>query len=156
NHGIGTTNTSSWDDMVFLASDPDGKTIIANLGTFRHTGVLARDGSYDRTVNVTLPNGLTGTFYAVVTTGGPLEVIYTDKNRGTSGAFDVTLTPPPDLTVTDIAAPTTALAGSRIDLSWTVRNEGPGDASGQWVDRIVLRQVDNPLNTILLGSFTFN
>src|SRR5262249_3911268 len=40
NHGIGTTNTSSWNDTVFLASDPDGKTIVANLGTFTHTGVL--------------------------------------------------------------------------------------------------------------------
>ena len=41
--------------------------VLATLGQFTHNGQLAVGGSYDRTADVVLPNGLTGTVFVVVT-----------------------------------------------------------------------------------------
>ena len=95
NQGIGTTNTSEWSDHVQLASDAAGQNIVADLGYFDHLGTLAVGGSYTHTVTPTLPNGLSGTFYLVVTTGGPYEFIYTTNDTTVSGPFTVTETPAP-------------------------------------------------------------
>ncbi|MFM6480849.1 MAG: CARDB domain-containing protein, partial [Microcystis panniformis] len=156
-NGIGPTNSSSWTDTVSLASDSEGKNIIANLGSFDHSGILALGGNYTRTANVTLPNGLQGNYYLVVNTntGGVFEFIYNDNNRRVSAPVNVSLTPPPDLTVTDIIAPTAMQAGDKIDITWTVKNNGLGNAVGSWTDQLLLQEVGKT-NTILLGSFNYN
>jgi hypothetical protein len=157
NQGIGITNTASWSDTVLLATDAAGTNIVATLGTLDHKGVLAVGGGYSRTAQVTLPNGLTGTFFVVVRTSGPFEFVYTTNNSAVSGAVGVTLTVPPDLTVDDITAPTSAMAGQKIDIAWTIRNAGAGDAGGTWTDSIFLRQAGNPNAPLLgLGTFAYN
>ena len=155
NSGIGITNTSSWTDRVSLASDPEGKNIIANLGNFEHVGALAVGKTYNSSVDVTLPNGLSGNYYLVVTTGGPFEFIYTDNNSRTSNAVQVTFTPPPDLVVSKVTSPTAAQSGNKIDVSWTVDNSGVGDAVGSWTDQVFLKQVGSEGQLISLGSFTY-
>lgn len=137
-----------------LASDPLGQTIVASLGSFTHTGYLAPSGSYTRTADVALPIDKVGTYYVVVKTGGPYEFVYTDNDQRVSGPLAITLTPPPDLVVTNITTPSTAVSASRIDVSWTVKNQGSGDASGTWVDTLVLKQVGGAAS-ISLGSFTY-
>ncbi|MDZ8264642.1 cadherin domain-containing protein [Nostoc sp. ChiQUE01b] len=157
NSGIGITDTSSWTDRVLLASDPEGKNIIANLGNFEHVGALAVGKTYNTSVDVTLPNGLSGNYYLVVTTGGPFEFIYTDNNSRTSNAVQVTFTPPPDLAVTNVTSPTSVQSGNKIDVSWTVANSGTGDAVASWTDQVFLREVGKPnAQLISLGSFTYN
>jgi subtilase family serine protease len=157
NQGIGITNTAGWTDTILLASDAAGNNIVTTLGFADHKGALAVGGSYSRTAQVTLPDGLTGTFFVVVRTAGPFEFIYTTNNSAVSGAVAVTLTVPPDLTVTDITAPTTAMAGQKIDIGWTIRNAGAGDATGTWTDSIFLRQAGNPSAPLLaLGTFAYN
>src|SRR5262249_24530404 len=63
NQGIGQTNQGNWVDWVELATDAAGTNRIALLGKFQHFGHLAVDGSYSRTGVVTLPDGLSGTYY---------------------------------------------------------------------------------------------
>ncbi|MGA2035934.1 MAG: CARDB domain-containing protein, partial [Thermoguttaceae bacterium] len=155
NQGIGATNTSQWYDQVSLSSDPAGSHIVAYLGSFEHDGVLGVGGSYTHNVAVTLPDGLSGPFYLVVTTGGPYEFIHTNNNTGVSGPVAVTLTPPPDLAPTQVSGPSTANAGDGVDVSWTVQNVGPGDAAGAWVDSLQLKEVGG-IRTFALGSFTFS
>ncbi len=63
-----------------------------------------------RTAQVTLPDGLSGTYYFVVTAAAsnpPFEFIYGNgtDNVKVSAAVPINLTPPPDLTVTSVAAP---------------------------------------------------
>ncbi|MAE65735.1 MAG: hypothetical protein CMJ18_15810, partial [Phycisphaeraceae bacterium] len=154
-NAIGQTSTSSWNDRVQLATNPDGTGVVATY-SFNHVGVLAVDGFYDRAATLTLPNGISGTFYAKVITGGPFEFVFTDNNDAVSGPFEVTLTPPPNLTVTDIVVPTQPVtSGTRIDLFWTVRNQGPGDAFGSWTDTVRLVEVGGGSPSINLGTLTF-
>ena len=158
NQGIGLTNRSNWNDVVYLATDPAGTNRIRTLGSFRHLGQLAVGDGYDRTESVTLPNGITGEHYIVVATGGVFEFIYDDNNVTVSSAVDVSLTEPPDLIVTDIDAPTEdVLEGTLIDISWTVKNDGIGPAEGHWEDRVYLRKVGDPsAPNISLGTYRYD
>src|SRR5207302_2022890 len=102
-NAIGTTNISAWSDSVYLASDPAGHNFVAGLGSFDHIGALAIGGSYTHTVTTnTLPDGLSGTFYVVVKTGGPYEFIYTGNDTGVGNQVVVSVTAPPDLAPTTI------------------------------------------------------
>jgi YD repeat-containing protein len=156
NQGIGTTDSSSWGDRLWLASDPAGQNRVAQLGSFEHIGTLALSGSYSRSAEVILPNGISGTYYLAVETGGPYEFLYRDNNTTVSSALQVALTPPPDLVVSDIVAPTAIQSGSKIDVSWTITNQGIGNAATQWMDQIFLQAAGNPnAPKIALGSFTY-
>jgi hypothetical protein len=156
NSGIGLTNTSSWTDTLYLAKDPQGKNLIAELGSFDRAGALAVGDRYTRTVQVTLPEGISGSHYLVAKTGGPFEFIYTDNNTLVSNAVDVTFTAPPDLTVTDIIAPTAVTSGNKIDLTWKVANQGVGKAEGNWKDQLYLQEVGKPNSQLInLASYTY-
>ena len=162
-HAIGTTDSSTWSDTVALASDPLGKNIVATLGSFDHVGALQVGGSYDRTGTSRIPDGLHGTFYVVVRTGGPSEFIYTDNDVAISGPVTINLTPPPDLVPGTVVATTpgstaqisTANAGDEIDVNWTVQNAGGGPTNGTWYDSIFLQEVGGTNRTISLGAFDY-
>ncbi len=159
NQGIGLTNRGNWSDIVYLATDPAGSNRIKSLGSFPHLGQLAVNDGYERTVSVTLPQGLSGDHYVVVQTGaGVFEFIHNDNNETVSDSFSVSLTAPPDLIVTDIVAPTLdVLEGTLIDIGWTVKNDGAGDAVGYWEDTLYLRKVgDLSAPTISLGSYRYD
>ena len=130
NQGIGLTSDGSWVDQVFLATDPAGTNIINPNAPFlfTHFGLLAPGDSYDRVGQITVPDGLSGTVYAVVTTAvqnGPFEFIYGNNNTTVSAAVPVVLTPTPDLAVTSVVAPTAVQESDKIDVTWTVSNQGP-------------------------------
>ncbi|NEQ97090.1 MAG: hypothetical protein F6K30_10255 [Cyanothece sp. SIO2G6] len=156
NNGIGITNTSSWQDSVYLTTDPAGQTGRLLLGQFNHAGVLAPDQAYERTAQVQLPDGLEGDYYFVVRTGGPYEFIYTRNNTFTSEAVDVMLPPAPDLVVNaiDVFGATDVETGSKFDIAWTVENQGDGNPNRTWRDRVYLQTIDGT-ETINLGTFTY-
>ncbi|MDH4349648.1 MAG: hypothetical protein OEW56_00680, partial [Gemmatimonadota bacterium] len=154
NQGIGLTNAIEWRDVVYLATNPDGSDRTA-VAIFDHIGFLAPDGSYTRTGRIALPDGIEGSYYAIVETGGPFEFVYTDNNGRVSGPIEVRLTTPPDLVVSDIVAPESAPEGSAIDVTWTVRNQGAGDALGAWVDRVFLRRFGETGAGTPIGTFVY-
>src|SRR5262249_32774838 len=162
-NAIGTTNVSSWVDAVYLASDPAGNNIVANLGQFDHSGALAVGGSYSRSVTtLPLPDGLTGTFFPIVKTSGPYEFLYFDNNKGVGNQVTITPIPSPDLTPTSVVATTpgstaqltTATAGAKIDITWSVSNVGQGEAHGVWFDTLSLQEVGGS-RVFGLGTFDY-
>ncbi len=155
NQGIGVTSPSSWGDTVSLATDPLGQDIVAGLGSYSHAGALAPGGAYSRSTSFTVPDGISGTYYIVVHTGGPYEFLYTGNNIAVSAPFVVSLTPAPDLTVTNIQTPSTVSAGGSIDVAWTVKNLGPGDADGLWPDIVTLQEIGGAGRQISLGAFAY-
>ena len=107
---------------------------------FRSLGSLGAGESYERSVNITVPDGYSGTLYVQVRSSGPFEFVYTDNNSRIAGPVPITLAPAPDLQVVDIVAPTAADEGATIEVQWTVRNEGEASANGGW-----LSQRESPL-----------
>ncbi|MBD2200392.1 MULTISPECIES: CARDB domain-containing protein [Calothrix] len=159
-NAIAGTNTNYWIDRVMLASDSQGKNIVKELGYFNYTSGLGLDQSYQRNVQITLPNDLIGTYYLVVETSssfGPFEFIYNQNNRRVAtNPINITLTPPPDLVVSNIIAPTAVQSGDKIDVTWTVTNQGAGDAVGIWSDRIYLQEFGKPNpSSIELGTLNY-
>ena len=125
--------------------------------SFDHLGSLAVGAGYDRSGAIALPNGLSGTFYVFVSTGGPFEFIYGGNNRRLAGTVEVAVAPSPDVVVTNIAAPLEAQEGESIEIGWTVLNQGDAPADGSWTDTVVMRDVGNPnAAPITLGSFTYS
>ncbi len=155
NDGIGRTDRAQWTDTVQLATNPDGTGVVASF-SFDHIGVLGAGGSYTRSADITVPNGVSGTYYVRVGTSGPFEFIYTSNNTAVSGPVAVTLAASPDLKVTNIVAPLEADEGASIDVSWTVLNDGAAPASGRWTDTLALRKSGDPTSApVGLGSFTY-
>ena len=154
NQGIGLTSTDNWTDVLSLSPNADGSGAVL-LGRFNHLGFLEPDGSYSRTGSVLLPNGVSGTQYLVLQTGGPFEFIHTGNNRVVSAPFEIALAPAPDLVVSGIDAPQVAPEGSAIDVTWTVANQGQADAVGTWTDTVILRQFGDTGPGVTIGSFQF-
>ena len=84
-------------------------------------------GSYLRNTTVTLPKDVGGTQYLFVVTGGPFEFIYTNNNSARSNPVNVTFVPPPplDLEVTTVSGPATANDSTNVEVTWTIKNNGP-------------------------------
>src|SRR5262249_49079877 len=56
-----------------------------------------------------------------------------------SAGFNVNLSPPPDLTVTNVQAPAQNFSGQPMKLSWTVANDGSGPtATATWRDAVYM------------------
>lgn len=77
-----------------------------------------------------------------VTTGGPIQTF--------------SLIPLPDLEVYSITAPTTAISGQSISVTWKVKNNGPGNTlTGQtWTDAVFITP-DSILNLVNPNNFVF-
>ncbi len=160
NQGIATTNSDRWSDQVYLSPNADGSSRVL-LGSFEHLGFVQAGDSYTRTAAVNLPNGVEGTYYLVVLQPGgpslrsnPFEFVYLDNNTLVSDPFQIGLSPPPDLVVSEITAPATAEEGTSIDISWTVSNEGSSVAKGPWTDRVFLQRKGTTQRQ-QLGSFDY-
>jgi hypothetical protein len=155
NQGIATTDKTTWSDSVILATESDGSGLSEWLDSFDHMGALAVGSGYTRSVDVFLPYDLTpGIYYVVIQTGGPYESIHTDNNRNVSAQVEIAFTPTPDLIVTEIVAPIEVDSGTRVDIEWTVLNNGLGDAAGNWTDRVELQTLDGT-RTYRLGEFVY-
>lgn len=168
NDGTVPTLTYYWYDFVYLSVDttPDPASDIY-ITYFDNNGYLNPGNSYTRTVNITLPNGITGDYYLYV---------YTDRNNhnhdpnqannigfmrdagGTPVAIHISLTPPADLTVSSFSCPSIGVTGQPLTVTWTVKNQGTGPTNGNtWYDRIYLSTdftVDG--SDYILGIYTHN
>jgi subtilase family serine protease len=153
NVGPGSVAASTWFDDVYLSTDSlfDGGDL--RLGRFlrnRNTSLGGASGTeidYTGTVPVTLPLGISGTFFVLVLTDST-DRVEEFAFEGNNFAFDasplqVVLTPPPDLVVESVAAPAAGVADHAIDVSYTVANRGATPAvAASWRDSIYLSADD--------------
>lgn len=114
------------------------------LGVFAHDSVLAPDSSYTGTAVIQLPPAIYGTGYLFMVTDHDNQVYEHawEFNNSRRNAIEITLTPPPDLVVTELHIPASAQSGQEITVSWTVQNQGPGAPfESDWNDRVYLSQI---------------
>ncbi len=143
--GSGATAQTVWGDAVYLSQSPTLNAQATLLGEFPHYGSLAADASYYGSANVTIPIGLSGPYYFFVETDAAQQIFQngdTLNNVGvTATPITVELTPPPELEVSAITAPTTALASQPLTFSYQITNIGAGAIQPygqQWSDAYYL------------------
>ena len=127
------------------------------MGTFLLATPIPTGATVQRvqTINYGFPPGIG---YFVVSVSGDAE--YAEENRTDNSRISGLVTildpnpPKPDLTVQILQAPTTAMSGGSISVTYRVRNVGQGATSEPvWTDLIYLTTAPSSLtNPQLLGS----
>jgi subtilase family serine protease len=143
NQGTNATQGERWVDEVYLSTDANLDGGDQFLGRFTHNGVLLPGGSYTRTETVTLPTGVSGSFYFVVKTDTTDQVFEFAFNANNATAETsptmINLTPPPDLEVELLTTPSDALASHNLTLTYQVTNAGATATPNTfWVDEVYL------------------
>ena len=142
NVGTGATSAPVWYDRIWLSLNQTLDETDIPLGEVTNASYLNPGESYSNRLAVTLPQGIDDNYTFIVQTDYTNQVFELESegdNLGASEAVDVNLTPPPDLQVTSVNAPTNAFSGEPVSLSWTVTNAGPGRTlETRWFDEIYL------------------
>jgi hypothetical protein len=155
NSGAGSTSAPQWSEYVYLSPTPTYNSSTATqLGTKLNLTELGPGDAYTNTISVTIPVGVSGTYYMLVTADGGQVVSETSKTDNTtaSSSIAVAIGAYGDLHVISAIAPPTALSSDSITVTWKVRNDGTGrtDAT-QWYDTIFLSN-DPVFDYSLLGG----
>lgn len=142
NSGTGPTSASAWYDQVWLSQDNLLDGADTYLGRALNASYLAAGDSYANSLAVTLPRGIQGDYYFLVRTDAYNHVYEhnrEDDNVTSSAAVDIELTPPPDLQVSGVQGPTSALSNDVVLVTWSVVNQGSGrNLETSWADAVYL------------------
>ena len=138
---------SNWRDGIYLSLDETlDITTDKYIGSIAHAGALAVNESYVvKNQSITLPASLSGNYFLFVVADRDNQV-YEHATEGNNSNYDhtairITLAPPADLLVTTVTSPAAGTAGRNIAVSWTVENQGGGDAvANGWYDGVYLSQ----------------
>ncbi|MHC5916452.1 MAG: Calx-beta domain-containing protein, partial [Nostoc sp.] len=156
NLGGNTTNSYYWYDEVFLSTDlilNEGDISLDQISQYRS---LPPSSFYQSSRTFTLPADIQGNYYVLVKTdihNQITEDALENNNVGvTVNSTAITLSNVPDLVISNITAPTQAVSGQSLELTWTVNNAG-ANTNGNWRDFFYLSrdQVFDASNDIYIG-----
>ncbi|MCA2657680.1 MAG: carboxypeptidase regulatory-like domain-containing protein, partial [Microcystis sp. M049S2] len=138
NQGTVAAN-ADWYDRVVISTDQifgnSDDTYLTEVWQGSFTP-LAAGATYSRTLNVTLPSTATGDRYLLFKTDNYNSQGETNENNNVySLPINISAS---DLRVTSTNAPTSAILGETVELTWTVTNNGTGTASQDWYDVVYL------------------
>lgn len=155
-------------DAIHVRNKTTGETVLdavfnPNVDTINNT--LAPGALKDRQYLLRLPDGTRSAgeleltfivdFQNAIYEGGPVS--FAETNNATSINAASTLANYPDLAITNVATMTTnAVLGQQITLTWTAKNNGPAQVSGNWQDQVFLSDDTQVGNDRYLGTFSFN
>lgn len=125
-----------WTDAVYLSADAVLDAGDVQAGTAMQTTSVAVGGSYSRTVAITIPNVPAGSWFAILVVDAGDGVVEQRSDNNTR-AVPITVQTP-DLVPTAFGVPATADADAGVALSWTVANQGTGEARSPWTDTVFL------------------
>ncbi len=151
NNGANAPFESGWYDSVFVCSSPAfsyASVLTKGRANIHKPANFGTGASYSSYARVQVPNGISGTYYVFVRTDARNDVFEFNQelnNQARSNVFTITFTPAVDLVITSISAPDTVTAGVPFGLAYTIKNYGPGTATG-WRD-YMYASVDSLLNT---------
>ena len=148
NTGSAPTTEGSWFDRVVLSSNKVmGDADDYSLGTFAHVGNLNVGESYVSPQTVTLPDGISGSYYLVVYTDfGDLvnERLFEGDNISASDStFAVALADYPDLVVENLQVSGSNEVGQVISVDWITANRGALATSGVIHEQLRILRADN-------------
>jgi CARDB/Immunoglobulin domain len=157
NQGTGSAS-GPWADGIYFTSNAVPNVATATLLTSVYENhSVTPDGSYAWTNSVNLPQVPAGTYYLFVVVDDPSvygDVVYeVTKTNNVSPAIALSAVTP-DLAPVSVGLPASGVAGTSIQVSCVVTNQGTGSASGPWADGIYFTSnaVPNVTNATLLTS----
>ncbi|NQT84536.1 hypothetical protein HQ563_16055 [bacterium] len=138
NQGTGEAQ-APWYDRLYLSEDEvlDGGDRV--LDSVYRTQALLPGESYSPSRTVTIPNVPAGTYYLIVRTDLNDNVYEADETNNVSAAIAVEILTP-DVILTGLTAPASVVTQHRAEVSWTVENQGTGEAQASWYDRLYLSE----------------
>ena len=134
----------SWIDAIYISPDMGLNTsIISTKNVPRTNVILEKDSSYTNKVTLDIPPYISGDYYVMINPNATktlYEGVFGANNLYLSPTMlNVFLTPPPDLTPTQITAPTIANVREKYNFTYTVSNIGANPTPESfWKDRIYL------------------
>jgi len=157
----GTTSARpQWSDTVYLSADATLDAGDLPVGSAVQTTAVAVGGTYSRTVAMTIPNVPAGNWFAILMVDAG-DVVVEQRADNNTRAVPITVQTP-DLAPTAFDVPATADADAALALSWTVANQGTGEARSPWTDTVFLStdavldagdtQVGAPLHNLALAA----
>lgn len=136
------TYATYWSDKVYLSTDAALDAGDLLIATRQHSNELPGGGAYSNSVAHTFRPESSGQYYVIVLTDSDDRVLEpgAESNNWLASTNSVVVTPAPlpDLAVTAVSAPTEGFSGQSFEVSWTVRNVGPGEAAQAWYDSVYL------------------
>ena len=137
----GTNPTGGpWEDYVYLSTKntfDSSATLLERTDVPSSSLPLTGGATYNQSdAYVYLSSSLApGNYYLFVVADGNQSQYETSTAGNVSAAIPITVTVP-DLTVTAATAPSAAVLGSSISVSWTVENTGGAIAGSYWYDAV--------------------
>lgn len=148
-----------------LDTDQTLRTAVLNYDpTVPEDGPIEPGESRAREYAFQLPDGPDGSGeieITVTTDHGDRVFEYNEEQGGETNnvaalAATATLAAYPDLRITGVTGPASALPGETIEVFWTVENIGSAAASGAWSDQVFLSGDDVPGGDTQLGTLNFS
>jgi hypothetical protein len=165
--------TGSWDDRITLSPVSNYVNGVTSGFVYENdignSGPLAPGASYTNSAQFTLPQtvsgtNISGTWYVVPVVDIHFAAGGNGFGTGNIGRnelaapLDITTPPPSDLVVTRVSAPTNAVEGQSMNISWTVVNDGNNvTSSDYWYDGIYLstNATFNVSESTLIGTYGY-
>ncbi|MDO8268888.1 MAG: CARDB domain-containing protein, partial [Moraxellaceae bacterium] len=164
NSGSAAT-ANSFHERVLVVNQDTGATLVNTWVQYNQAtdGGIGAGEFRSRSHAFSLPEGLNGAGNLLITVTADIGNALHEYNAGGSGETNNSadlgvvsaLAPYPNLTLTDIVAPTNALAGRTMALSWTATNTGDGAVAGNWYDQVFLSSDGVVGGDIYLGTFYY-
>ncbi len=128
---------NSWYDVIYLSNDSEFDSSDTRIASKWNSSRLSYKESYDVSTKIRIPSG-----YREI--GKPYLFVVADaynwqieSNESNNAALASNLITYPDLVVTEVTIPEDLDWGQQgVDVTWEVKNEGPGNAVGSWYDGI--------------------
>jgi uncharacterized repeat protein (TIGR03803 family) len=162
NQGVGPA-LGNWYDTIYISTNDTiaGAVASQSFWLYRSSAPLSVGSEYQLTNSIVLPQQ-SGTYYLIlsVNDGHSLYEANYANNTATEPITLLYQVLPPDLVPLTITAPaitSLAQANPMIMVTWGVTNQGAGNATGMWYDRVWF-STDGTLDSqsVDLGDFLIN
>ncbi len=137
NQSSTVTYVNSWTDHIYLVED--GETDLQNAVLLKEISVIDKvlgNKEYQKTVTVTIPNGISGTYRICVISdvNNRNNESNIENNQNDSADIYITRSPCADLAIEIISISETAYAAQPFEITYQVTNQGQAAAEGEWKD----------------------
>ncbi|TAK28763.1 MAG: hypothetical protein EPO21_22325 [Chloroflexota bacterium] len=128
----------TWIDRVYVSADANPSSDDVTLGNQGHRAALPTGDSYSGGSSQRLLNVAPGTYFVILSTDADGRLAEIETNTANNSAVRTMRVVAPDLTPTELISPPVGVIGQPITLTWSVQNQGDGEALPTWIDRVYL------------------